>query len=94
MAPKADSTGRRNTIDNIGFYQRVEGFRRCSPTKCFAGPCVQGMSDGAQFFGAMLAEVRPFGKVLPQQAVCIFVASTLPWALRVAEVDLQAGVNP
>ena len=93
-AHKADSTGRRNTIDNIVFYQRVEGFRRCSPTKCFAGPCVQGMSDSAQFFGAMLAEVRPFGKVLPQQPVSVFVASTLPWALRVAEVDIEAGVYP
>jgi hypothetical protein len=37
MAAKADSTGRRNTFDYIHFWQLVESFGRCLPTKGLAG---------------------------------------------------------
>ncbi len=41
----------------------------------------------------MKAEVRAFEKVLPQQAVGILVASALPRALWIAEVDIQSGFD-
>jgi hypothetical protein len=37
----------------------------------------------------VLAKVCAFREVLPQKAVCIFVASALPRTLRVAEVDID-----
>ena len=40
---------------------------------------------------AMDREVGPFWKVLPQQAVGIFIAASLPGASRITEVDVDAG---
>lgn len=34
---RADSTGRRNTLDHILFEQPVESFGRCLPSQCFPG---------------------------------------------------------
>jgi len=42
----------------------------------------------------MLAEVRALGKVLAEQTVGVLIAATLPGALRVAEVDLETGIDP
>ncbi len=41
----------------------------------------------------MAAEISSFRKVLAQQAVSVFIAATLPRALRVAEVDLYPGFD-
>ncbi|KEO60020.1 hypothetical protein DT23_14950 [Thioclava indica] len=38
----------------------------------------------------MLTEVRSFWEVLAQKAVGIFITATLPWALRVTEVDVDS----
>ena len=40
----------------------------------------------------MAAEIGAFGEILPDQAVGVFVAGSLPWAVGVGEVDLDAGV--
>src|SRR6056297_3124355 len=42
----------------------------------------------------MLAEIRALGEVLAEKTVGVLVTSALPWALRVAEVDLEAGIDP
>src|SRR5271170_4073712 len=42
----------------------------------------------------MYAEVGSLWEVLAQQAVGILISAALPWAVRVAEVDLQPSVNP
>jgi len=42
----------------------------------------------------MLAEIRALRKVLSQQAVGIFVAPTLPRALRVTEIDIEVSIDP
>jgi hypothetical protein len=41
----------------------------------------------------MLTEICTLGKVLAQQAFGIFIASALPGALRVAEIDFQPRVD-
>ena len=46
-----------------------------------------------QIAGAMDAEIRSFGEVLPQQSIGVLVGSPLPGTLRVAEVHLQTSVN-
>lgn len=84
---KADSTGRCNTFHHILFEQPVESFCQCLPAQCFSGARVQSVSNGAQFFRAMFAEIRALGEVLAEQTVGILVAATLPRALRIAEVN-------
>jgi hypothetical protein len=90
----ADSTGRRNTFVYILFEQPVECLCRRLPVERFAWPCVQGVGDSAQLFSAMTAEISALGKVLAKQTVGIFIAAALPRALRVAEVDFEASVDP
>ena len=91
---QADSTGRRNTLDHIEFEQPVECLRRCLPVECLAWPRVQCMGNGAQLVLTVPAKVHAFGEVLAEQTIGVLVAATLPRALRVAEVDVEAGVDP
>jgi len=90
----ADSTGRRNTFSNILFEQAVECLCRCLQTQRFPGARVQCVSNGAQLISAMLAEISALGEVLAEQTVRVLVASALLWALRVAKVDLETGIDP
>lgn len=32
-------------------------------------------------------ELHPIGEVLPKQSICVLVASALPWALGITEID-------
>ena len=90
----ANSTSRRNTFDHILFEQPVESFCWCLPAERFPGSRVQCVRNGAQFCGAVLAEVRPLREVLSEQAGGVLVAATLPRALWVAEVNLETGGDP
>ena len=49
--------------------------------------------DGIQRRLVELAEVAALGEVLAQQAVGVLVGPALPGATRVAEIDLDAGVD-
>lgn len=89
----ADSTGRRNTLDYIGFKQVVESLCRRAPTECLSGPAIEGIRDGTEFIDPMLAEVRSFREVLTQETVGIFVAAALLGTLGIAEVNLEASVG-
>jgi len=40
----------------------------------------------------MLAEIRPYWQVLTQQAIGVVVAPPLPWALRLAEIEIEPSV--
>lgn len=90
----ADSTGRRNTFDHILFEQLVECLCRCLPGERLSWSCVQCMGNSAQLVGTVAAKVRSRGKVLAKQTIGVFVAAALPGALRVAEVDVEAGIDP
>ena len=63
------------------------------PAQCFSWPSIKGGRDGGDLVGAVDAQVRAFREVLTQQPVRVLVGATLPWALRVAEVDLHARVD-
>jgi len=49
--------------------------------------------DGIQGCLVEPAEIRTFGEVLAEPAVGVLVGAALPGAARVAEVDLDAGVD-
>jgi len=72
----------------------VEGLGRCSPAEGLARSAVQCGGDGREVARAVPGEVGALREVLTQQAVGVLVGAALPWALWVAEVDLQAGVEP
>lgn len=52
------------------------------------------MGNSVQLVDPVFAEVCPLGEVLAEQTVGVLIAATLPWALRVAEVDLETGIDP
>ena len=52
------------------------------------------MRNGTQRFSAMLTEIRALGEVLAKQTVCVLVAAPLPGALRIADVDIETGIEP
>src|SRR5215207_3735151 len=94
VACKADSSGRRNGLFVGGLEQRVKGLGRSFPVEGFARPCVEGGRHGGDLLGPMSAEVGTFWEVLAQQPVGVLVGGALPGAVRIAEVDLHACVDP
>src|SRR6185312_7729154 len=89
----ADSSGRRNSCVRRS-QQLVKGLGRCSPPKRLTRPAVQRRGHGGKSFRAVHAQVSALGEVLPQQPVGVLVRAALPGAVRIAEVDLHAGVDP
>src|SRR5213592_3118325 len=72
----------------------VQGFGGCTPTECLAWATVECAREGADLAGAVPAEISAPWEVLAQEAVDVFVAAALPGAVWIAEVDLDAGVDP
>src|SRR5215212_7534152 len=87
------STGRRNT-SLTGSQHGVEGLGRCPPAEGLAGPGVERRGHGREVVRAVEAQVGAFREVLPQQTVGVLVRAALPRAVGVAEVDLNAGLDP
>src|SRR5436305_1983248 len=71
----------------------VERFGRRPPVKRLAGSAVERGCDGGEIVDVVAREVGASREVLTEQAVGVFVGAALPGALRVAEVDLEAGVD-
>ena len=79
----AGSTGRRNT----GVKSLCWGF-------VFQGltwPFVELTRDFVQMGLRVPRQVGSFRKVLPQQAIGVFIGTTLPRTLRITEVDVDVG---
>jgi hypothetical protein len=72
----------------------VESFRRCFPAEGFSGPGVECNGHGLKVIGIVCAEIGALWKVLAQQSVGILICAALPWALGVAEINAQTGVDP
>ena len=53
-----------------------------------------GMGHGVQLAGRVPTEISAFRGVLSQQTICVLVGAALPRVLRIAEEDLQTGVEP
>src|SRR4051812_22746227 len=94
----ADSSGRRNTRCLLpcmdGFEEFVQSLGGRFPAKGLSGSRIEGERDGRKDIGIMHAEISSLWKVLAQQAVGILVRAALPGAVRVAEVDMDPGVDP
>ena len=54
-----------------------------------ARPLIQLSCDRVELMLRQPRQIHALGHVLPEQAVRVFVTSTLPWALRIAEVALN-----
>src|SRR5215203_911398 len=92
-AAKADSSGRRNEL----FVGRSKKLVKClcgrSPFERLARSCIEGGGHGGEFIGTVYAQVCALWKILTQQTIGVLVGGTLPWALRIAEVDLQTCID-
>ena len=64
------------------------------PAECLARSTVEGRRDRREVPSVVSGKVSASGEVLAEQAVGVLVGAALPWALRVAEVDLQTGIDP
>src|SRR4051812_15562493 len=91
---KVDSSGRRNTAYVGCSEELVQSLGRCSPAQGLSRPAVEGDRHGCKVLGAVHAEVGALWKVLAQQPVGVLVRATLPGAVRVAEVDRHASLDP
>ncbi len=90
----AVSTVRRNSLNPIHFQQPLQSLRQRLPAECLAWSGVQRMDDGVQFFRTVSTKVCSLWKVLAEKTIGVFVAAALPRALRVAEIDVETGVDP
>jgi len=57
----------------------------------FSRPGIEFKRDGIEVFLIKDGEVGALGQVLAQQAVGVFIAASLPRAMRISKVDLHAG---
>lgn len=70
----------------------AHNFDRTLEVEAITRTHVQLQCDGIQLFFAVYRQVHSSGQALAFQAVDVFVAATLPRAMRVKEVDRHAGL--
>ncbi len=68
-------------------------FDRLGEGEAFAGSVVELVGDGVELCVGHEPEVGAVGEVLPEQAVGVLVRAALPGRVRIAEEDLDAGVE-
>lgn len=81
----AVSTGGRNTL--------AKSLGRCREVQRFPGPFVEAARDPVQFGLGVRRQIGSAREVLSQEPVGVFVRSTLPGALRIAEIDGDVGFH-
>jgi hypothetical protein len=79
----ATSTGQRNTC--------VKSFRRRFKLQRLTWSLVELTRHLVQLRLRVYRQVRSLGELLSQQSIGVLVGSTLPRALRIAEVDVNVG---
>src|SRR5215208_3290332 len=89
----ASSSGRRNTAYVSCSEELVQSLGRCSPAQGLSRPAVEGDRHGRKVLGAVHAEISALREVLAQQPIGVLVRATLPGAVGIAEVDLDARVD-
>lgn len=70
-----------------------EHLERGMPVVWRARPGVEAVGDAVEFILAEDAKVGALGQVLPDEPVRVLASATLPGTVRVAEVDLHAGLR-
>ena len=79
----AGSTGRCNTgVKSLCWGFKLQGLAR---------PFVELTRHFVEMGLRVPRQVGALGKVLPQQTIGVLVRAALPWALRIAEVDVNVG---
>lgn len=78
-----DSTGRCSTF--------AEHLSRRLEAERFARPPIQLPRNRVELNPRETLEVHALWHMLSRQAICVRVASMLPWALRIAEIDWDVG---
>ena len=71
----------------------VERLGGCPPAEGLARPAVERGSNCFEILSGVSREVRTFREVLSEQPVGVLIGSSLPRALRVTEIHLQAAVD-
>ena len=89
----ADSSGRRNTVFVGRQNQLIKRLCRRLPIEGLAGPRVEGSRHSGNSLRIVHAEIGTFWEILAQQPVSVLVGATLPRAVGIAEVDLDARVD-
>lgn len=68
-------------------------FSRFHPAERFSGSIIKHMSNVIEMFLTVDREVGSFREVLAQQAVGVLIAASLPWAMGIAEIDLDPSID-
>lgn len=87
------STTKCNTYGDLGIVLDAvfkEGLSGCFPVQRSSWSGIEAPGDLVKLTMAVHAQVGAFCQVLPDQAIDVLIASTLPWAVRVRKVDLQS----
>lgn len=71
----------------------VEGFDGCLPTEALAGVTVGRGCDRLDVLRRPSRKVGSLQEVLAQQAVRVLAGAALPGAVRIGEVDRDAGLD-
>jgi hypothetical protein len=64
-----------------------------TPAEALTGSGVECKGDGLKVVRTMHTQIGALREVLSQQAVGVLVGAALPWALGIAEIDMQSGVD-
>src|SRR4051794_17974395 len=87
----ADSGGGRNTWGDVVEEQLCQDFVGGVVAEAFAGAVVEFVGDVVEVGAGVGGQVGALGEVFAEQAVGVLVAGALLGAVRVGEVDLDAG---
>ncbi len=63
------------------------------PAQYFPWSTVEFIGDGFEVVGAVRLETGALGEVLPQQPIRVLIRASLPWRVRISEVDSDVGVD-
>ncbi len=72
----------------------VEGFGGCLPAEGLPWPAIQRRGSRIQVASRVPAEVGALREVSAEQTIGVLVGPTLPRGVRVAEVDVEVGIDP
>lgn len=70
-----------------------EHLQRCMPLSCRAMAVVQGVGNNVEVLLVEKVEVLARGQAIPGEANGVLAGVSLPGAVRIAEVDLHAGLH-
>jgi hypothetical protein len=65
--------GLNSEVQQTGLRFSLVGCKRCPETQHFSGPIVEVVSDFVEVFLGVDAQVNPFGQILADEAIGVFV---------------------